>query len=669
MRTLFILMCIHSYFQIAKGAAAPKDSIVLSYFSGTKDTNELKTYRNGELHGRQVKYGISKKKIWVYNYFHDMPHGRQLRWNEETGKLQYNLNFEKGKLNGKQVWYGENDIEGIEEIWNEGKLKGEYKWDVEDGGRVLATVTWLCNVEKAHVPVIGWRSLVKIQTFYGDTTFRSISDFTPGGIYTMHYPDGKLKCMGPGTPLHPEGYWVYRYPSGVLLAECQYPKDEILVSTQYEEDSLYVQHIPCLVELPLWEQPNGIPEELEKYVQETEPVELAEDFTMASGDWKVYTPEGKKSIEQNRETGLRCQFAYDSGGTLEGKRCSSADTFYSFEYNSAGDLFYHNYSMPGKPLLRTFLVFGPKGNVIESGYLNENGLTGINEKFDSICRKTSFGIYQDGEVLSIGVQQYEGSNKNYIAIGFIVESNGIWYKAKDWQYNDSKGRWRRWEIYDDVEIGKVPKIKHIKEFDTVGRINAEGDGQIMKYYVLGLDTFKKEIRLRKWGDNHFSTVLYHDSVRWDVELARDTGLLYEKWVFYPSGSLKKHQRYSPDSIQSHVTHLHGIQQGFFENGNLWFEADFDKGMPGKSAVEYYESGKPRMEWKNCKKAENGQWVCEQEFYYTQSGKKIQHTPFYTEKSKLRYNLSHNPQDLEYKPRSEAIKAILEGSYMEWVMKP
>jgi hypothetical protein len=109
---------------------------------------------------------------------------------------------------------------------------------------------------------------------------------------------------------------------------------------------------------------------------------------------------------------------------------------------------------------------------------------------------------------------------------------------------------------------------------------------------------------------------------------------------------------------------HGKLEGWFEDGQPWFIADMQNGLPIGELKEFYTDGRTRMHLKFCS-TEKGipGFACSEELYFMENGRELRHEGGYTEESMKQYNLSGNRSDLRRKRRSDRIATVVGDSFL------
>lgn len=115
-------------------------------------------YKNGERHGKEIKWFNNGQKNYEYNWQNGVLDGLAITW-QENGQKEYESNYKNGKENGiKTAWhdngqknseinYKDNKREGLHIVWSEnGQKTGEYNYknDKRDG----IQTTWFKNGQK-----------------------------------------------------------------------------------------------------------------------------------------------------------------------------------------------------------------------------------------------------------------------------------------------------------------------------------------------------------------------------------------------------------------------------------------------------------------------------------------------------------------------------------------
>ena len=90
---------------IAKGLV---DGQVFLYFSnGTQ--NEIRSYKEGEMHGRWITWNEQGQKIAEAEYQEGLKHGKWFVWNDE-GVLLYDMTYNLGNRSGTWKMFDQNGM-------------------------------------------------------------------------------------------------------------------------------------------------------------------------------------------------------------------------------------------------------------------------------------------------------------------------------------------------------------------------------------------------------------------------------------------------------------------------------------------------------------------------------------------------------------------------------
>lgn len=112
-----------------------KEGVFTEYFSDRTTVKRTRTYSKGKLDGKAKSYytdGKVEKEIW---YKDGLEHGKEKRWDYESGELLSEKNYIKGKQDGPQI---ENRYSNVSNYvircnYKMGVLDGEYLETYTDG--------------------------------------------------------------------------------------------------------------------------------------------------------------------------------------------------------------------------------------------------------------------------------------------------------------------------------------------------------------------------------------------------------------------------------------------------------------------------------------------------------------------------------------------------------
>lgn len=578
--------------------------------------------------------------------------GQSLFLNENGKDTLYILSFKKGLLHGKQTFFDEETGAPYSEFWDNGNLTTAYKWDVEEGGRVRVSIVWGMDIEISDSTVTGKRKSIQISTFYGDTVLRSFSNFSKNGSYTMWYPNGSVKCKGHGFPMtgHMRDTWEYYRPDSSLCASGVMDDPEDMVSE-------CEHYLFCLdFNKPL---NDGLPEKLEEYVSEAEPVELDESATFAEGHWQHFDEKGRLNRKYNAyrpELGQEV-YEYHENGQLAEIYLTGADTGWSKRWNEAGQLLMHEYQIKRGLNEHRYQYFYPMGQIKAEG-IRKNGIPkGTWNYLDSNGHVVAKRHYNesDGDYQTYDTLLYDISKGIKTAEISVQKINDLFFPGPDLirYYTNGKTACRML-----ISTSLPLKILSIQTLDTSG--NPTGEMKLNDYYRYRYDTLQintdsvriylSEQKRYKINDSLLGTYL----LRFDFEKLIPENPA-EIITYNAEGQLKRKWRYNaagqPDSMQ----------YSYFKNGKTKMEALFADGVM-LYGTEYYPNGSVRAKITNARMHKpTGQWVAESETYYSVTGRATRHSARATEESKIKYNSSGNTDDLRYEVRDPRIISIMDDS--------
>lgn len=591
----------------------------------------------------------------VYMLKKDVLHSKQ-QYRDQGGNLLYDLQMTDGLLDGQQRirssggdWRTEN--------WQKGSFTSYYKFEVEDGGRVVAELVWGCKMVLRDSLLTGKRYLKALKTYYGDTQRRSITRFTDTGHYSIWSPAGVLSASGAGTAAQPSGYWTFRYQESVpgsegkTWARGRYPDTETLNRP----------------ECP-WTEPG--PEDiiywLENYISKDESAEFDPDRRMETGNWWYYDTSGRLTERHLNDT--ISLYYYQENNIVVNRHKDSAWGFHM---------------RPDGNQAAKFHSFGKASDSVQwnwydlSGRLTSEGLTHQESRqgpwlyYDSFQRLKEILVFDSDTARSARIFRYFPGTREVSLMALQKQYNPpagasgtdsipLMRRDSAWIWYHPGGRLKRIESYVKGRYDDLPHLDSIKEWDTLGRITATGNASLqvrMRYndrgYVTTADTYVLA------ADAYWAPA---EPARADMISGRvDSGRMKARTVLYADGALRMKLSYGVTDCQPGI--LHGKQQGWYPNGQLWFDLTTICGKPYGTATEWYDEGGPSIQLKYCDS------TCAEEIYYTRTGKAMRYTGGFTEESIQRYNQTGNREDLVPVPRPAQIQAILDASFLKRFIRP
>lgn len=584
----------------------------------------------------------------------DVLHGKQ-QYRDQTGNLLYDLQMTDGLLDGQQRiriaggdWRTEN--------WQKGSFTSYYKFEVEDGGRVVAELVWGCKIVLLDSQLTGKRYLKALKTYYGDTQRRSVTIFTDTGQYSLWSPAGIPAASGAGTAAQPSGFWTYRYQESVpgsegkTWARGRYPYAETLNGPE------------CT-----WSEPG--PEDiiywLENYISKDESVEFDPDHRMETGNW----------------------WYFDTSGRLTERHLNDTVSLYYYQENNIvvhrfGDSAWGRHIRPDGSLAATFHSFSmasdsvswywydPAERLTSEGLTHQESKQGPWRYYDSLHRLKELIVFDRDTARSARVLSYVPGSGDILLMALLRRYDHSEITGPDetprmrrdsaWIWYHPGGRLKRVETYVKGRYDELPHLDSVQEWDTLGRPTASGNASLqvrLRYndqnLVIAADTYVLA------ADAYWSPA---EPARADMISGKvDSGRLKARTVLYADGALRMKLNYGVTDCQPRI--LHGKQQGWHPNGQTWFELTTICGKPYGTATEWYNEGGPSIQWKYCDS------TCAEEIYYTRTGKAMRYTGGFTETSIQRYNQTANREDLVPVPRPAQIQAILDASFLKRFIRP
>ena len=604
------------------------------------------------------RFDSTGELLSVQRFQNGSRHGQSLYLNQNGKDTLYILSFKKGLLHGKQTFFDAETGAPYTEIWNEGMLRTVYKWDVEEGGRVRVVLNWTADLIITDSVVLGKRKTQSIESYYGDTVRRSLTVFGKNSQYTMWYPDGKLKCMGPGYPYADErkGVWtIYRPDSGIYAKGIHQAADTIVRNTC--DHYLFCRPFDSPLN-------NGLPEELEEYVEEAEFVEWDEITTFANGQWEHYDENGRLIRRYNGDDPHGCveMFEYHGNGQLAEQYLSGCDTGWQVRWDDNGRLKYKDFQITRGINHFKENHYSSTGSIRIAGERKNGRMFGKWNFFDSPGRVVSVKHYDESEqgFIRFDSLQYYGNSDTLKSSSSRQFVSGSFYNGPEMvQY------YRNGQLAQKAEFGQSYPVKltDVNEWDSSGNKTGEMmNGVFVRniHYVPDTDTARKKLLKTRY--------LYRFNDSFSIKIAQSSyfsanfpGTPTEIQQYYPTEITKSILRYNSKG------QLDSLQESWYRNGKKKMIATFQNGILVE-AVEYYPNGQEMAKISNSRLHEpSGQWVSESEIYFTASGKGIRHTCRATEESKQRYNASSNPNDLVYEVRDPRIISIMEDSDLEKII--
>ncbi len=682
-------------------------------FAGNvRDTVSVHNYADDNLHGRVVFWSYGKKTMQLF-YKNGLPEGTQLGWYESTGQMQFKYFFKNGNPDGKQYWWAQGQTTPRTEEWKDGKLQTEHKWELPEGGKIRAVMSWVFHTPINQEDFNSKRYLSKLITFWNDSSVRSITHFD-SQYYEAFYPDGKSKCNGYGNATKKMGNWAFWYANGKQLAEGSYAENP---DTAKEENPC-LKSIVCQV---FAEGPaSGLPEEVRTYIEEKEPGELNSGFRVYEGRWMYYNDSGKPVLEVgygNRMSkvdygSFTTTYSYWPNGNIR-TIDNNGDSNWTKEYFNRGGLKSEKFALQKGSEDFGFKLYYPDGQVKETGTLQgENQKQGAWLYYDNRGKLYKRAFYTDGKTDSLYVWIYD-STGFLISQGSLNTTGSNYNKDGNWIYFHPDGSTKRTEVYaPGVFSGNRPMVVNMLEYDISGRIVAKGTDAKVTYYEYHSDSqiLKETVKIfpdksrdlfEYYVDTGRGTILrntlstYKNGNGYDiVRRFDDSGYIQSAIRYYPNGKVKFKLNFctdcfvTPDSVKQALIEkwncggciglqaeldkaairqknlYHGKLEGWFEDGQPWFIADMQNGLPIGELKEFYADGRTRMHLKFCS-TEKGipGFACSEELYFMDNGRELRHEGGYTEESMKQYNLSRNRSDLRRKRRSDRIATVVGDSFL------
>ncbi|MBL7811862.1 MAG: hypothetical protein JNL57_06525 [Bacteroidetes bacterium] len=633
----------------------------LGLFQELQSQTVLRKYDkpNGSKPVEVLVYNSRKVLTGSYHFKNGELHGRQQAWDSTTATPLFDVQCANGRLHGRQLFWRNGETEPVAEEWHEGAMGAQYKTEIEDGGRVNLEVIWRCELQFQTTGYIsGTRSMASLKTMYGTTTTRSLTLFEPTREYTMWYPDGSWYCNGGGDRRHRTGLWKYYYPrtdSLLRLWAEGFPEDE---------DS-------SLAEMRAWNDPaiEGMGEKLISYAQENETAEFDENARFTGGNWRYYNPLGWLDEEHTADTIKK--YFYHENGKMAVFHAECPDSMWYVDFYPDGTLKTQIHSV-GRRDSCMYIFFYPNGKSSAAG-IKAGIEVGTWHYWDSLGRKTKIDVYESDGIMrtqycykdsqmqpsvQVSAKQFGREKENTEDPEYSPFWNRRFYYYGYRTFYREDGKAWRLETYTKDRFDTIPHLYHLVEWDSMGRTVAIGNGLKVDYYRYRNDStwYRKDTRV--WPQSHWWAPENGGN---DCELsAVDTGKLSLRTLRWPNGKPKMLLQFCADSCAGNV--LHGLQQGWYENGKPWFEVRVNNGNVHGTAREWYDNGKLKIEWNRCSNA------CEEELYFTPSGKTLRYSPGYTEESKGVYNRTGNNADLQPKPRSEQVLSLLNDSFLQQLLR-
>lgn len=591
----------------------------------------------------------------VFQLKKNLLHGKQ-QYRDQGGNLQYELQMTDGLLHGPQRFKNTGGDWRTED-WQKGSFSSYYKFEVEDGGRVVAELIWGCEIAVRDSQLTGKRFLKALKTYYGDTQRRSVTRFTDTGQYSLWSPAGVLAASGSGTAAQPSGYWTFRYQESVpgsegkTWARGRYP---------YAES---IQRPECQWTEP---GPDDIIFWLEHYISKDESAEFDPDHRMETGNWWYFDTSGRLTERQFNDTVSLYYYQENNivvhrfGDSAWGRHTrpegSLAASFHS--HSTSSDSVYWNW-------------FDLAGRLTSEGLTHQERKQGSWRYYDSLQRLKELMVFNRDTARSARLFRYFPDTrevslmallKPYDASSDAVETKVMPLMRRDsaWIWYHPGGRLKRVETYVKSRYDDLPHLDSIQEWDSLGRTTATGNAgrQVRLRYndqarIIAADTYVLATDAY-WSPAEPASA---DMISGKV----DSGRLKARTVLYAGGALRMKLSYGVTDCQPGI--LHGKQQGWYPNGQIWFDLTTICGKPYGTATEWYDEGGTAIQWKYCDS------TCAEEIYYTRTGKAMRYTGGFTEESIQRYNQTGNREDLVPVPRPAQIQAILDASFLKRFIRP
>ena len=212
---------ISKEYNYAKGRL---DGLQKDWFYDGSIKNEF-NYSEGVLHGTQLSYFKKDQIHFELYYANGKPNGLQKEWTQERTK-KYELDFIEGKLDGFQRWWHYNGSV-IEEDWKAGILTVE---TTRNGQKILSMYNFVLDstsisLDPNYGDITEYRKLQKQIHLHPNGKPAEEQVFSPTHHYKFWYNNGQLKMEGPGKFSAKTGTWVEYHINAQKSASGMYEKN------------------------------------------------------------------------------------------------------------------------------------------------------------------------------------------------------------------------------------------------------------------------------------------------------------------------------------------------------------------------------------------------------------------------------------------------------------
>ena len=182
------------------------------------------SYSKGKANGKQLEYYEEQRIKYELNYLNGKPEGIQKEWHA-SGQLKYEMNFKNGVPEGLARIFDYNG-KLLELEWKNGqlstilqkdsqKIKEDYIFNLDSNK---------LSLDYNYFSYDSYKVLYKTTKYHrnGNPASEQIHGLTKS--YTDWYPDGQLKTKGLGSPLDKTGTWTAFHNNGHKASEGTYQK-------------------------------------------------------------------------------------------------------------------------------------------------------------------------------------------------------------------------------------------------------------------------------------------------------------------------------------------------------------------------------------------------------------------------------------------------------------